>query len=50
MASEIQASQEDHVMVQRLGQAYAELEKRLNVYLDRWEDLAKDGSGVHTEK
>lgn len=50
IASEIQASQEDHIKVQRLGQAYAELEKRLNVYLDRWEDLAKDRSGVHTEK
>ncbi len=40
-AREIQASTEDHVKVQQLGQTYAELEKQLNAYLDRWENLAK---------
>jgi ATP-binding cassette subfamily F protein 3 len=42
IASDIQASQEDREKVERLGQTYAELEERLQAYLDRWEHLAKD--------
>jgi ATP-binding cassette subfamily F protein 3 len=39
-AREIQASTNDHVKIQQLGQTYAELEKQLNLCLDRWESLA----------
>jgi ATP-binding cassette subfamily F protein 3 len=41
-AREIQAESDDHVKVQQLGRTYAELEKQLNAYLDRWESMAEE--------